>query len=304
MLFSEIYSCYYYTVSEIIKASINGTLDSKTINKIIKDHAFAESNVDISHALKSKRWPLIKDDNSSVIRNIPNTPLSLLEKRWLKSLLNDPRVKLFDISEEGLEDITPLYDEDVFVRFDIYTDGDPYTDPQYIENFRTILAAIKQKRMLKITYIDNNQEIHSCNCTVDNLEYSFKNNKFRVIAVNDSNTIIINLATITSCSLSDEEYTLNDMKAVRLKKEIEAVLEDKNNALNRAMICFSYLEKETIKIDDTHYIFKLKYFEEDEAEILIQILSFGTSLKLTKGKDFIDKIKNRVNKQTALKNPF
>ena len=52
-------------------------------------------------------------------------------------------------------------------------------------------------------------------------------------------------------------------------------LYDTRNALERAMLHFSDLEKETERIDDKHYRVTLKYRQGDETEILIRILSFG-----------------------------
>ncbi len=300
MLFSEVYSSYYKAIAKIIDEAIKGELSSKSMNEIIKDTAFAESSIDIPRALKSEKWPLIKSDMTTVINNSPITPLSLLEKRWLKSLLCDKRIKLFDISAKGLEDVEPLYTEDTFVRFDVYTDSDPYDDPLYIYNFRKILNAQKSRKLISITYTDNRNISHCCECAVDNIEYSHKNDRFRVIAVSDNRTIIINLSSISECTVSERSYSPLDYKAKRNKKEIEAILIDQNNALDRAMICFSYLEKETIRIDDTHYRFKLKYFEEDEMEIIIQILSFGTFLRVVSPQSFVDKLKDRISKQLKL----
>ena len=297
MLFSEIYSCYYHTIAEIINCSLKGELNNSTMSAIIKDNAFSESSIDIPKALKSNKWPLIRSDFSTIIHATPTTPLTLLEKRWLKSLLSDPRIKLFDVSAEGLEDIDPLYSEDTFVRFDIYADGDPFNDPVYIENFRTLLKSIKQKRPVKISYYDNSGKPHTYDCLVDNLEYSLKNDKFRAVAVSNNRTIIINVSTINYCTLLDNKFNKEDYQPLRIKKELTAILYDNNNALDRAMICFSYLEKETTRIDNQKYYFKLRYFQEDEAEMLIQILSFGTRRRVTSPQDFINKLKQRILNQ-------
>lgn len=304
MLFSEVYSCYYDTIAELISKAIEGTLDNKTMDAVIRDKAFAESMVDIPRALKNGKWPLIKSDYSSVIKNPPKKPLTLLEKRWLRSLLSDKRIKLFDISYEELSDVEPLFDEDIFVRFDVYKDGDPYDNPQYIGNFRTLLAAIKQKCLVHINYTDGRGVVHSLDCAVDNLEYSPKNDRFRVIGVSDNNTVIINLSGISECVLLDKQFCAEDFRPLRNKKELEAILYDTNNALDRAMICFSYLEKETIKTDDTKYLFKLRYFEEDESEIIIQLLSFGTSLRVVSPQDLKDKIMQRIKRQIDLCDSF
>lgn len=297
MIFSEIYSCYFSTVSKIISKAVEGDLDDKTLKAIVQGNAFAESIVEITAALKSGRWPLLFQDNSTVISDTPQMPLTELEKRWLKSLVSDPRAKLFDISAEGLEDVEPLYPQDAFVRFDVFADGDPFEDAVYIGNFRKILSATRSKTPLSIRFTDSRGNIRSCVMVVDNLEYSSKNDRFRAVGTGDKSNITVNLASVIECEVFDKKADFPQI--TRNKKELMAELKDVNNALERAMISFSYLEKETSKIDENRYIFKLRYYEEDEAEILIQILSFGTNLRVLSPSDFILKIKNRINKQRS-----
>ena len=97
MIFNEIYGVYYNTVSKILKSAIeNGTIDDKTMEKIINEYAYAESSIFIISAIKENRWPFFTGNGSSVIKNIPTMPLTDIQKRWLKSISLDPRIKLFD----------------------------------------------------------------------------------------------------------------------------------------------------------------------------------------------------------------
>ena len=41
MIFSELYSAYYNTVAEIIKAALDHPLEKNEIGKIVEEHAFA-----------------------------------------------------------------------------------------------------------------------------------------------------------------------------------------------------------------------------------------------------------------------
>ena len=145
MLFSEIYSAYYNTVASIISFSQKGKLNSDTLYEIVKESAFPESFMTIGSALESGKWPLIKKDYSTNIKNIPTMPLSMLQKRWLKALCNDKRFRLFVDDEvlanlkSNLKDIEPLFTENDYYLYDKYSDGDPYDDSEYIKNFRTVL---------------------------------------------------------------------------------------------------------------------------------------------------------------------
>ena len=62
MIFSELYSAYYRTVSEILRAIIEGEHSEKDLQKIVSDHAFGESVLAILPALKSGRWQLLRRD--------------------------------------------------------------------------------------------------------------------------------------------------------------------------------------------------------------------------------------------------
>ena len=60
----------------------------------------------------NQTWPLIKEDYTTPLKHKPSMPLTTLQKRWLKALLSDPRIQLFDPPMEGLEDVEPLYSPD------------------------------------------------------------------------------------------------------------------------------------------------------------------------------------------------
>lgn len=95
-----------------------------------------------------------------------------------------------------------------------------------------------------------------------------------------------------------EEFSTNLFENVKIKSsEVVIELKDERNALERAMLSFSDLEKETVKIDDENYKIKLKYRSDDETEILIRILSFGPMMKVVEPEVFVNKIKERIIKQ-------
>ena len=146
MLFSEIYGNYFTALARILAKAVDGNLTGKEMNAIIQNTAFGESLLTIPSALDEERWPFLDGRYHTYIRREPTMPLTTLQKQWLKSLLQDPRIKLFSPSEDGLEDVEPLFSQDAVVFYDQYTDGDPYGDEEYISHFQTILQAMKEKR--------------------------------------------------------------------------------------------------------------------------------------------------------------
>ena len=72
---------------------------------------------------------------------------------------------------------------------------------------------------------------------------------------------------------------------------------DERNALERGMLHFSHLEKETVKLDENKYRITLVYNQDDETEILIRVLSFGPVLKVLEPEYFIRQIRKRLEMQ-------
>ena len=300
MIFSEIYGSYFKAVSAILAKATDGRLNERELTRTVLANAFGESLVTIPAKLTDGSWPLLNADFTTPLRHRPHTPLTLLEKQWLKALLLDPRVRLFGPSEDGLEDVEPLFTPDQFVYFDRYTDGDDYADPRYIAHFRTILQAMREQRKLRIRYRGHRGVRHSYICIPYRLEYSPKDDKFRLITAGGRRPLTINLSRIDSVGLlepwGEDEYR----PPLELEETLVMELYDSRNALERAMLHFSDLEKETEKLDEKRYRITLKYRQSDETELLIRILSFGPVLKVLEPHRMVDQIRERLARQTVL----
>lgn len=301
MLFSEVYGTYFDVLSEILEKAVNGELTRDTMYAIIQEKGFEESILTIPQNLNDQIWPLLNSDLTTPLEHKPTQPITTLQKRWMKALLNDPRIRLFAPPIEELEGVEPLYPADTFVYFDRYGDGDPFEDPQYIQRFQTILTALRERKWLRLHFLGRNNVPHSWRCIPYKLEYSPKDDKFRLITSNNRAPLIINLARITDCKLlepvTNEEYR---PKAMR-KRKLVLELTDERNALERCMLHFSHLEKETERIDDRHYRLTLHYEKDDETELLIRVLSFGHVLRVVSPDQFKEKLKNRIEKQMQLR---
>ena len=193
MLFSEIYGSYFNVVAAVLSEASAGCLTDKRMTELIQDKAFAESTLSIPVALKKETWPLLDKELNTVIQHSPTMPLTKLQKRWLKALLQDPRIALFNPDTTGLDDVEPLYKPGTFVLFDQYNDGDPYEDENYIACFRTVLQSIREKRMLRIRFRGHTGIRHSLVCMPYRLEYSAKDDKFRLQSRGKRNIHTINL---------------------------------------------------------------------------------------------------------------
>lgn len=300
MLFHEIYGRYYHTVSDILSAAATGQLTREKLYEIVQRDGFAESSLTIPQALTDGRWPLLNEDLTTPLTHVPDMPLTTLQKRWMKTLLQDPRMQLFGLTDAGLEDVEPLYQVDAIVCYDRYADGDPYHSKTYQEIFRTLLTALKEKRKVRIRFRGHLGRRLTWICIPQMMEYSAKDDKFRLQVVDGNHRSTINLARILSCQLLDEDPRVQTMGVPHRNKEVVLELTDERNAMERAMLHFSHLEKETVRLDDNRYRMTLHYDLEDETEILIRILSFGPMVRVVSPDAFVEKIKNRLSKQALL----
>lgn len=312
LIFHEVYGSYYNVIAKILAEAAKEKLDQKRMREIILEHAFSESVLAIPDMLRSGKWPLIDEYYRTEIFFTPSMPLTIIQKRWLKAILADPRIRLFPgITEpEELKEVRPLFRQEDIVYYDRYADGDPFTDPAYIANFHTALQALEEGKALEIRYLNRRNQETSLYCLPDHLEYSSKDDKFRLhlrSAARRRQSVQqqLNMARIISCSLA--EWTGEEAEAPGLVRET-AVLEliDTENTLERAMLQFSYLEKETERIQEedspgpARYRISLHYDKSDETEVLIRILSFGPGIWVTGPEKLRSDIRDRLLRQKRL----
>lgn len=302
MIFSELYGVYYSTMAKIIEKAIKNPLNKQDIEKIIKENAFDESVMNIIKAIEEEQWNLIKKDGTTPLKHSPTLPLTTLQKMWLKSIFLDSRIKLFIDDIPKLDDIEPLFLKEDIYFFDRYLDADNYEDKKYIKNFRLIMDAIENSYPLKINMKNKKDKEVNVVFLPKSLEYSKKDDKFRVVGINKKHTSRINLGRIISWERYEGNFDFS--KSVVIENEesqrfVDFELIDERNALERIMFNFSYFKKEVVKIEDKRYKVKMFYDKSDETEILIEILSFGTMIKVTGPDHFINIIKDRLLKQKS-----
>lgn len=300
MIFSEIYGSYFKAVSAILSKAVDGRLTDRELTRTVLENAFGESLITIPAKLTDGSWPLLTADYGTPLHHKPHTPLTLLEKQWLKALLLDARIRLFAPSEEGLEGIEPLFTPDQFIYFDRYSDGDNYSDPKYIEHFRTIMQAMREKRKLRVRFHGHRGNRQSYVCIPYKLEYSSKDDKFRLISTYKGYPLTVNLSRINSVHILEPWDESEYRPPNEPEKTLVMELYDDRNALERAMLHFSDLEKATERIDKRRYRITLKYKQGDETELLIRILSFGPVLKVTEPESMAEQIRERLRRQTEL----
>lgn len=300
MIFSELYSAYYNTIAAVLAAAVDHPLQANELNRIIEERAFGESMLNIPSALKEERWQLIKTDGTTPLQHIPTMPLTTLQKRWLKAIANDPRIRLFTDQPLDFPDVEPLFlPEDILV-FDKYSDGDEYESERYIQNFRFILDAIRNQSPLNITLDNKKGNLVTKIVMPKYLEYSEKDDKFRLIGGGRYFDSIINLGRIVSCKTYEKPFKIYQKRKIRKASEtVLFELIDQRKSLERVLLHFAHFEKTAEKLGENRYRITAYYDKNDETEMVIRILSFGPMIKVTAPQHFVDLIKQRLLDQKS-----
>ena len=302
-IFSEVYGTYYNIVADILGKAASDGLTLEQLKRIVYKDGYEESALELLPALTDERWTLLNKELKTPLRHKPSMPLTLLQKQWLKAVLLDERVRLFFTDEElaneekALEDVEPLYRPEQFVFFDRFVDGDAYKSARYRENFRQILQAIKDHTAIDASYRTNKDNVIVwTNLVPITLEYSAKDDKFRLQGMAGSRHITLNLGKIITVELGEPlKQELPLISASQEKLVLELV--DERHTMMRALMHFSDLAKETEKLDDTHYLLTVFYDKNDETEMVYRVLSFGPTMKVREPEGFVELLKERLQEQ-------
>lgn len=320
-IFSEIYGAYFRIAAEALSC---GKITEKELFDIISEKGFADSMLFVPEKLLPDKsgyspWGLLKRNEdgtlSSVLRNAPPKLLTTLQKRWLKSLLSDKRLRLFLTDEslvrlsERLADVKPLFDLRLFRFFDMFADGDDYESAEYRQCFGKILSAIKSRELAEITFVSPKSGEKHGEYLPLRLEYSAKNDKFRVLCVLFGNGRPISGNTINVGRITDVRLTGKvrgkkvDMKKYRAKSRCEVTVEvsSERGGIERFMTEFASYEKRSVyDIKAGKCTVQIRYDKQDETELLIRLLGFGPVLEILSPEDFRREAQRRVERQYQL----
>ena len=304
-VFSEVYGTYYNIVAKILTQAVEGKLTAENLQQLVREDGYADSALQLLPALSDASWKLLTPELKTPLKNVPTMPLTGLQKRWLKTLLADEKIRLFFTDEEITEQkkilqaVEPLYKQEQFVFFDRFVDGDAYAKPKYRKNFREILQGVKEKRYINASYRSNKGSIIVwTNLVPISLEYSAKDDKFRLQARTERKQVTLNLGRIISVEAGEviapaKQSSTSETVQQKLVLEIE----DERSTMVRALMHFSDLAKETEKLDDTHYLLTVYYDKSEETEMLFRVLSFGPTVKVREPESFVKLLKEKLKEQ-------
>ena len=308
MLFNEMYGAYYRAVHEILRAAKEGPVSRGDMVRICNQYAFGEAALNVPQALLSGKWPLLTADGRSALKEAPEIPLTLLEKRWLKAISLDPRVQLFDIDLSFLGKVEPLFTQEDVICFDSYKDGDDYSDPAYQANFRLLLRAIGEGRDVRLTYTGRKGKGAMETVAPLRLEYSEKDDRFRVLCASGNDVKVYNLSGVSECELGEVHQGALPDPDQRKARYVVLEVSDYRKAMERVSMHFTHLHREVERVNPFIYRMKIWYDPKDEPEMIVRVLQFGSAVKVLESgpreageKDsFLEEVKRRIREQLAL----
>ncbi len=322
-IFSEIYGAYFRIAAKTLSREV---ITDKEVRDIISENGFADSMLFVPEKLIPDKsgyspWGLLKRNEdgtlSPVLQSKPPKLLTTLQKRWLKALLSDKRLSLFLAAEdrerlsERLADVKPLYDTRLFRFFDMYSDGDDYDSEEYRLCFGKILSAIKKQELAEITFVSPKSGEKRGEYLPLRLEYSAKNDKFRVLSVMFGNgrpiaRNTINLGRITDVRLTGKvRKSRVDMRKyheqTRCETPVTVEVSAERNGIERFMTEFASYEKRSVyDMEAGKCTVEIWYDKQDETELLIQLLGFGPVLEILSPESFRQEAARRVERQYNL----
>jgi len=320
-LFSEIHSRYFYIISEILKTASEGGLSSKDIGKMVTTLGFAETAVTLParllHTNEDGYYVLKKEaaQYTPILKADPPLLLTEYQKRWLKAIIQDKRFSLFVDEDQYydyenlLADVEPLYDSQHFINVDMANDGDDYDSVEYRGIFKSIMRSIQENKIIMVTYESGKGNRLSAYFAPYKLEYSSKDDKFRLCGVRVRQGRMrslykLNLSRIRSVDVMQynrPENLASYIKKLRMPLPVEIEITNERNGFERIFTQLSNFERVSEYDEDTKKcVMKIYYYEVDEMELLITLLSFGPVIKVMGPDRFKDQFVERIVRQKQL----
>lgn len=320
-IFSEMHSRYFYIISEILKAASLGKLNGKDIGEIVAKLGFAETIVSLPAKLLNANgdgYYVLKEESSrhvSVLKGDPPLLLTNYQKRWLKAIIKDKRFPLFadesqcNAYEELLSDVEPLYDSQHFITIDMANDGDDYESKEYRGIFKSIMQGIQANKIIFVIYESGKGNHLSAYFAPYKLEYSIKDDKFRLCGVRVRQGRMrslykLNLSRIRSVEVTEYNRPQNlasYVRSLRMPLPVEIEITNERNGFERIFTQLSNFERVS-EYDENKKkcLMRIYYYEVDEMELLITLISFGPVIRVLGPDQFKERLVGRIVRQKQL----
>lgn len=318
--FNEIYSKYYTLVMHLLQDAHEKPLTLDTLRTYITENGFLETPTTLISALTSQEADsyhlFLKKENTyaSILNQAPQTVLSTLEVRWLKSLLDDPKLALFLEDAEiytlkkALLSIEPLYTQEMiaFTRQNVH--DSLYHTPSYRMLFKALMMAIQENQLLEITYTLSAQFPQSI--IPYKLEYSIAEDTFNLLGISIKDGVLLTLERISLSTINNvnpigvapsREVLDAFAKSCKCKEPITFELYNMRSGFERVFMYLSAYERITqFNEEEDTCLVQLYYYPFDEAKLMDMLISFGPIIKILAPTPIRHCFKARINAQAKL----
>ncbi|MEX1376258.1 MAG: nucleotidyltransferase domain-containing protein [Eubacteriales bacterium] len=318
-MFNEIYGLYYLMMDKILEKAEHGDISQKDITDIVNEYGFAESSIYFSPKTTAQDGSgyslLVKsgDKYRSVLKNPTAKYSTSMQLSIIKCMLSDKRIWLFlDDSELNdlqcsLDGIEPLYNNEHILNVGISKEADDYDDPKYVNNFRTVLKAVKSGNYLKVVFNNSKNIRRTTNIAPYKIEYSPREDRFRLCGVSRMGKVYkyikLNINRIIEAIPLDDTFELDAAYYIEKKRTTPVEIEVANfrNGIERIFIGLSnYKRVSTYDSETGKCTMKIYCDEDDLQELLIVMLSFGPAVKVIGPKRFKEQYIERIDKQMEI----
>lgn len=299
-IFHEFHGVYFKVMEKIVNLAQHKSVSLTEVENLATDIAYAESPWILMRNIKRGQYePILDGEFKTIIHNNVKAPLTILEKRWLKAILADKRVKLFGIDADAFEGVDPLFkDTDVYCCGQ-YGGGDEYEDAEYINKFQIILKALHSKHYLYINYISAHQKNIEGKIKPIELQYSIKEDKFRLFAVYNDKLFSFNLSRIKSCAIGDK--ILENSSPPHLSETyVDVHIINDKHTLERFLLSFSNYRRSTRKISENEFKIRVIFPKQDINEVLVNILSFAPMAEILAPSEMLELCRQKIKRQKEL----
>ena len=321
-LFHELYGAYFRIAARVLARRRSTKLE---VQEIIQEEGFRDSVLFVPPRLLPQKdgsdWGLLREAEHGVYepvtQHLPETPVTLLEKRWLRARLDDPRMGLFlDDAQiralhRELAEIDPLWRPEDLDYTDRFADGDPYTDKEYRARFGILLAALQRHEVLDIQFTGRFGLAQRWEFLPLKLEYSGRDDKFRVHGWQlDRGGIrrsgVLNAARIrqihpTGRIWQGELSMAFYFEERRCREPVTVRITPERNGVERFLMEFAFYEKKAERdLETGECTVRLWYDKMDETELLIRLLGYGPVLEILGPPAFRAQAAKRVAAQARL----
>jgi predicted DNA-binding transcriptional regulator YafY len=309
------YSVYYRIVARLMRQAEKAPFSLGDIRESVRQFGYEETLAEFVTKLQNGNIPVFRENGDGTygtpLKFVPR-PLSLPERRWLASILDDERMPLFLDGGEiarlkaALGGVEPLYKKEDFQVVDGANDPDPFVSSDYRKIFGTVLDAFESGKSLQIRYRARNGGEMDGIVEPTALQYSMKDDKFRLLCkgLREDGTvrrIVMNVSRILTAALCGASLPMRGVGIAPETRTAVMSLSGERDTPERAMMHFANYECVSYATDGGKIEMNVKYNAEDEREVMIRALSFGPQIRVLEPDSLVELIKEKLIRQEVLK---